>query len=337
MHRPSLRQLLALLRRGLVGVEDVREAAHLLMRGLDVQAMSLGRGFGFTPLAVTHDIADSWRELHRRWLFLDPSPAFLAQSGRVPYHVAVHSTPAEKVRPLFRGFLAHGFLDATISRYDGFNGTHYMALYRAKSRRSIGDDDTLLLELLQPHLERGLSTALAATAIDGSVDAPIPIAWVDLPSGTTHLAEGAMRALVVELGLEERARRRRFIAMLGDRARRSIDAPPALAVSATRRLEAAVVDAKRSGPRPRGAVAARVFFALCPRPAEANVADDLLGMLTPAQRAVATRAAAGEPLRRVAKGLGMTYGTARVHLREVYRKLDVHGRDELRARLRSPS
>lgn len=180
MHRPSVRELLALLRRGLVGVEDVREAAHLLMRGLDVQAMSLGRGFGFTPLAVTHDVADSWQEHHRRWLFLDPSPAFLAQSGRVPYHVAIHSKPEEKVRPLFRGFVAHGFGDATISRYDGFNGPHYMALYRAKSRRGIDADEALVLELLHPHLERGLSTALAATAIDGSVEAPIPLAWVDL-------------------------------------------------------------------------------------------------------------------------------------------------------------
>lgn len=78
-----------------------------------------------------------------------------------------------------------------------------------------------------------------------------------------------------------------------------------------------------------------MFFALCPRPAEADAATDLLSLLTPAQRAVATRAAAGEPLRHVAKELGMTYGTARVHLREVYRKLDVHGRDELRARLRT--
>lgn len=335
MHRPSVRELLALLRRGLVGVEDVREAAHLLMRGLDVQAMSLGRGFGFTPLAVTHDVADSWQEHHRRWLFLDPSPAFLAQSGRVPYHVAIHSKPEEKVRPLFRGFVAHGFGDATISRYDGFNGPHYMALYRAKSRRGIDADEALVLELLHPHLERGLSTALAATAIDGSVEAPIPLAWVDLPSGAAHLAESAARALVVELGLEQRVQRGRFVAMLVDRARRSIDTPPPLPVSAHHRIEAALVDPRRSGPRPRGTVAARVFFALCPRPAEADAATDLLSLLTPAQRAVATRAAAGEPLRHVAKELGMTYGTARVHLREVYRKLDVHGRDELRARLRT--
>lgn len=84
----------------------------------------------------------------------------------------------------------------------------------------------------------------------------------------------------------------------------------------------------------RAGTEARVFFAACPIPSHASPNDDVLLLLTSAQRAVVTRVAVeGTSLKSAAKDLGITVGTARVHLREAYRRLDVHDRSELRRRL----
>jgi DNA-binding CsgD family transcriptional regulator len=82
----------------------------------------------------------------------------------------------------------------------------------------------------------------------------------------------------------------------------------------------------------RHVVEARVAFVVCDA-APAIVATELLHLLTPAQRAIALRTARGESLPRIAKALGISYATARVHLRDVYRRVGVHDRADLRARL----
>lgn len=328
----ALRKLLAFLRRGIAESDDVAELTLLIVRTLDVQGVSFGPGFGFSRLVHVRNVDEDWRAFHTRHQSDDPSPAFLDRSGGLPFRVMTDSTPAQRRMPLHRGLVRFGFADAAVTRYDGLGVRHYMAVYRERGAHTFDDDDALLAQLLEPHITRSLGTGLATAAIRGGADAPIPVGWVDLPGRTFHPATDLATALLVHLGLETEHARSRFAAMLIDRASRHANAPPPLVVSVRHRLEGAIVDPKRSGPRTRREIAQRVFFALCPRPPNATD-DDLLWLLTPSQRAIAKRVAAGEMLPRVAKELGITYETARTHLREVYRRLDIHGRTELRERL----
>ncbi|MBX3230646.1 MAG: hypothetical protein KIT84_00400 [Labilithrix sp.] len=339
MDRPALRALLALLDRGLVDERDVAELASLLMKTLDVQALSFGPGFGFSPLAHVENVEDAWRAHHTRNIAWDRSPAFLATSRGAPFRVKTHSSEEERRSPLFRGLGEFYFEDAAISLVHAIGAPHFMAFYRARGAREFDDDDAVLLKLLHPHLSAAFATALprAAFASEGE-NGPVPVGWVDLPSESVHLAPGIEAFVATHLGVESAAERRRFRTLLVQRARR-LDAgadspgpPRPLPLNAQVRLEAARVDPKRSGPKPRGEVASRTFFALCPSPPDARN-EDLLLLLTPAQRAVASRAARGASLPSVAKELGISLATARVHLREVYRRLDVHDRTELRRRI----
>ena len=329
----ALRTLLALLRRGIANAEDVAEVTALVMRALDVQGVSFGPGFGFSQLASVRNVDDGWRAFHTRHREHDPSPRFLERSGGLPFRVMTDSTPEQRRHVMHRGLISFGFADAAVTMYEGLGTRHYMALYRAKGARIFDEDDALLLQLLEPHLTRSLGTGLAMAAVRGGRDGPFPIGWVDLPARVFHIAPGAATELLTHLGLENSRARSRWSAMLVERANRmGSSAPAPLVVSARHRLESAVVDPMRSGPRTRQGVERRVFFALCSRPPTATD-EDLLWLLTPSQRAVATRVAAGEMLPRVAKDLGITYETARTHLREVYRRLGIRGRTELRALL----
>ena len=328
----ALRDLLALLRRGIAEAGDVEEMTGLLARAFDAQAVSFGPGFGFSPLGFVRHVDEAWREFHTRHRAEDPSLAFLARSRGLPFRVMTDSTPQHRRQPLHRGMQQHGFADGAISIYDALGARHSMALYRAKGARVFDDDEALLIQLLEPHLTRSLGTGLAIAALAGGRDAPIPVGWVDIPRRTLHFAPGASAELLVHLGIDGARARSRFAAMLVQRAARTRGLPAPLVVSAHHRLEAAIVDPTRSGPPTRPGIERRVFFALCPRP-PSTTDEDLLWLLTPAQRAVATRVIAGQALPRVAKELGITYETGRTHLREVYRRLGIHGRAELRERL----
>lgn len=339
MDRPALRALLALLDRGLVDEGDVAELADLLMKALDVQALSFGPGFGFSPLVHVENVDDAWRMHHTRNMRFDRSPAFLATSRGAPFRVKTHSTDAERRTPLFKGLGDFYFEDAAISLVHAIGAPHFMAFYRARGGREFDDDDSLLLKLLHPHLTAAFACALPRAAfMIGREGGPIPVAWVDLPNEDVHLAEGIVSFLATDLGIESAAERKRFSALLVRRAIRldtgadSPGPPRSLPVSKRHRLEAARVDPRRSGPKPRGDVTSRTFFALVPMPPDARN-EDLLLLLTPAQREIASRVAAGDSLPRVAKALGISFATARVHLREVYRRLDVHDRTELRRRI----
>jgi DNA-binding CsgD family transcriptional regulator len=61
-----------------------------------------------------------------------------------------------------------------------------------------------------------------------------------------------------------------------------------------------------------------------------------LAALTPSERRIAGLAAAGHTNREIGGELFVTKATVESHLRSVFRKLDVHSRDELAARLGAP-
>ncbi|MBX3233133.1 MAG: helix-turn-helix transcriptional regulator [Labilithrix sp.] len=320
------------MQRGFGSTEDVAEASHLLQRALDVQAVSIGPGFGFSPLAHVHGIEDGWRELHMRHLSWDPSPAFLDHSGGEPYRVMTHSTARERAGPLVRGLARFGYADGAVSRYDTLGGSYSAALYRGEGGRPFEDGDALVIRLLAPWITNALGSGIAKLAISGDLARVIPLAWVDLPSLVLYKSPSVNEALVLHLDISTKlAQGRLFTTLVARASRVAKSAPPPLVVSARHQIEASFVDPTRSGPRPRRAADRRLLFALCERPAN-TVDEDALFSLTPTQREVATRVAEGLSLPRVARELGMSYETARYHLRDVYRQLGVHGRAELRAR-----
>ncbi|MBX3226106.1 MAG: helix-turn-helix transcriptional regulator [Labilithrix sp.] len=330
-----LRELTALLHRGVVSDGDVEELLVLYSGALGMRGMVVGQ-YGFHSFSAQRDVPDSWPEEHTRHRDQDPSGPFLQQMpAGTPYVVSEHLTPAIVALPIYAAFSRAEIRDALIFRFPtAFRDDIFVATYRLEGMPLVSSEDVTLARLLYPHCAGALSAKSAVLALEhqrsGASARPLTDgeAHVGFPRLDVMLSARARRTFMRELGpltasgwsrverMVAKAATTFFHGQVGSRSRLLLP---------TLRVEFAWVPPVKGESR-RALV---LFFREPPPHGKLTLAVSEL--LSPRQRQIAELAANGADNVAIASRVGISRETVRSHLHEAFRRLGVSSRTELAA------
>lgn len=322
--------LVGALRRGLFAGRDAACVLEHTLRAFGLAALVLGDEWSYEPwVHVAGDLGD-WPRVYQPIRDSDPSRALLLDAPYGTYYIA-SSHSDHLLYPLLRRC---GFVDVLLFRLPSPRGSQLVVgMFRGNAAAPFDDDDLSALGLLHPHLALAFRTRTALRAFDRPRDesrerffaGDEPYAFVELPRGRIDWSAGA---------LDWWSRRRE--PMTATR-RRSLDRALLRASrlpERTHRLPGGVeVDFCALSSEDRQSVRLLALFTEGRVPSAPESAAE--ECLTAREREVARLFATGLSASEVAARLDMRPQTARVHLRNVYAKLEVGNRAAL-IRLLSP-
>jgi DNA-binding CsgD family transcriptional regulator len=267
-------------------------------------------------------------------------------------------TPQEaECLPFYQELLKpHGLGYGASLRFGSHDRGWSLSLQRATAQGPFGADEIALMKDVVPHLQQSGATALTLAMrhdqgiMSGLGSMRSAAALIDrrgevlsyTPEFARFIGDGLVlrnRRLATELSRQDR--KLQALVECGLRAvHEAGDCAPArlqiMRGGARRPLIAAIMPLRRSAMDVFSAAGALLTVVDPGEPLA--VPEDILATdyaLTPAEIRLAVRLADGTRLSVVAEALGMSYQTARTHLKQIFSKLDVHKQSEMVAQIRS--
>lgn len=329
--------MLALLKRGLVCGSDLEEMFSLYRKVFDLQGMVSGPLYGFTGRLRCEDVPEEWRADYTAFADQDMAAQWLASAA--PGSVCLASRLEGVGRDLQHAFFeGHRWTDCAITFMDAPLGS-FVSIGAYRRGCSFSDEERTLMSLLHPYMGAALGTELALRALTMPRDegfaaalerfeGHVFVTWPKLEVVWSARARELWQELLVEPAsaalwgrVEDvlRATVQRFVV--------SPFATRSVRVFRGVRAELAAIPAE-GGEQQR-------FLLLFVREREPQLSEDgpILQLLGERQRLVALAAARGRSLKLIASDLGISLETARSHLKNIYRRLGVESRVELRSLL----
>jgi len=337
--------VVSLLERGIVTGGDAGELLARLARLMGAQAAIAGQGYGMADWNVQNRVPSAWPALHGRYRHQDTTEPIISRSPPGTWlRIRGDTGLAQLETDLNHHFCDQGFTDAALARiYNPFVDDLMLVIYRADGARTFSREDVSVLRALYPHLAGGLAArrALAALAAPASqsmryVLAESPCyAHLSFPSGNVSWSGAARRLMQSRLGALSGDGWRRLDRMLlraAVRFHQPVVGGRSQLLLPGLRVELAMVP-------PRAGETKRLLALLVEDVAGDDGAQPAEELLSPRQRLVARRLAAGRSVREIAAELEIAVETVREHASEIYRRLGVSTRAELGAllRIRPPS
>jgi DNA-binding CsgD family transcriptional regulator len=318
-----------LLERGVVTSDDASEVASHLAAVTGSDAVAFGQSTVFAAWGVQSGLPERWIRGHDRFRHQDPIEPRLVADEAGTWHFVDRLTDADKETDLHERFQEHFGDGALVRLYSPFASDLFLVLYRDRKRK-FDADDQVLLELLTPHLARGLATRRAMHALSESTSDPnLAYATISFPSRKVAWSPRAREIWQRRLTIGARgwSRLDRMLHLACQRFERgTIEARSQILIPGVRADFAAIP--------PKGKEQRRVVcFLIEETTTRAREAKPAEALLTDRQRAVAHLLLDGLELPEVARRLEISLETARGFCREIYERLGVHNRAELAATL----
>jgi DNA-binding CsgD family transcriptional regulator len=325
----ALATLLRLLERGVVTSDDASEVAAHLAAVTGSDAVAFGQNTIFAGWSMQRGLPQRWIDEHDRFRHQDPIEPRLVAADPGTWHFVDRLSAPAKETDLHERFQSHFGDGALVRLYSPFASDLFLVLYRDR-KRTFDADDQLLLELLTPHLARGLATRRALSALaETKSDPNLAYATISFPSGKVSWSASAREIWQRRLAIGTRgwSRLDRMLHLACQRFERgTIEARSQILIPGVR-ADFAVVP-------PEGQEQRRVVgFLIEEATTRAREAKPAEALLTDRQRAVAHLLLDGHALTEVARELDISLETARGYRREIYERLGVHNRAELAATL----
>ncbi len=329
----------AFLLSGLVSSGDVEELLALLEELVGASAASIGTREAWAGHTLDRNIPERWKRDYVATARHDPLLAALSRQT-VPAWMSVTAEckPLFGDNPCIEAMVRNGWADVLGVRLPGpFGVDHFIAIYRDRDRGPFAKRESLMLDLLLPHLVVATTSLTAQSAIRGEPGEPRNAALsriprrgtLTLPSGPVAWSPQAIDFLNMTLGPLTEFGWRRLTSAIVDAARAYFGGliRPCVPIAQGVSADFVVLASERDRPK-------RVLVLLHGAP-ELPISTDhrvaAESLLTRREREVARQLVAGAKLGDVAGQCGFAKETARVHTRNIYRKLGISTRTQLLA------
>lgn len=322
----GLGRLVALLERGLATDEDADELFALGRRTFGLSSFGAGDESEGPPRIRGESVPWHWMARYFTLAEEDPSLPLLMQGPPGAWFVVRQGPGENRSGPMFPAFRAAGLDDAAMTMVQSAAGSrHRMFLYRDRGMKPFSADELALFRLLYPRFAAAFG-ARRALAAPGE-----PHAFIGYPRHTVEWSPSARELWQRRLGPLDRSGwarlERALLRCAAELHARGPGAPPPLLPGLVR-VELAAVPPRRGEARRTLAL----FRPAAPQPPASLAAlTPSEELLSPRERLVARRAAAGHTVAEIAAALRVSPETVRTHLKRVRTKLCISTRADLAA------